>query len=79
VTADPVAGIHDQCLLCGGQAHAYSEDGGHTLEVWDLCRRCNAAFVAAAERVAATLPTVLEGPAADAVVRIAGQLELDDQ
>jgi hypothetical protein len=72
IIADPVAGIHDQCLLCGGQAHAYSEDGGHTLEVWDLCRRCNAAFVAAAERVAATL-----GPH-PIVAQVIGQIELDD-
>lgn len=77
--ADPVAGIHYQCLLCGGHAHAFTEDGGHTVTVWELCRPCNDAFVAAAERVAATMPMVHTGPAAAALEVLAGQLELDDE
>lgn len=76
--ADPVAGIGYPCLLCGGHAHAYSEDGGHTVEVWDLCRSCNQAFVAAAERVAATLPNVVDGPTGAALHVLIGQLDLDD-
>jgi hypothetical protein len=70
--ADAVAGISYECLLCGGHAHAYSADGGQTVDVWDLCRTCNAAFhflAVGLELLAATAPA--------AVDQLAGQLELE--
>jgi hypothetical protein len=71
---DPVAGIHARCLLCGGQAHAYTADDGHTVEVWDLCRRCNDAFV---ELAAQVTTWAQPAPAAPAVEPVPGQLDLD--
>lgn len=60
--ADPVAGIMDQCLLCGGHAYAYSADDGRTVEVWELCRPCNSAFHFLA--VGLELLQAMPGPAA---------------
>lgn len=54
--ADPVAGISYLCELCGGRAHAYSEDDGRTVDVWDLCRSCNAAFEDLAQALEAARP-----------------------
>jgi hypothetical protein len=71
--ADPVAGIGYLCQLCGGHAHAYSEDGGHTVEVWDLCQACNDAFEDLADRVAAIGTTAPAG----GVDQVPGQLELE--
>jgi hypothetical protein len=59
----------DQCLLCGADALTYA----------DLCDRCAGVVLECADRVAASMVTVIDGPAGAAVIRIAGQLELDDQ
>lgn len=72
--ADPVAGIGYECLLCGGHAHAYSEDEGHTVDVWELCRRCNSAFAGLADALAAAEDARTERAAV--VAQVAGQLEL---
>jgi hypothetical protein len=72
-----VAAAGHQCLLCGGQAHAVQGDG--EVLIWDLCQRCNAVFVATAARVAATVVLTVAGARAEAVVQLAGQLELDDE
>lgn len=78
--ADPVTGIGYECVLCGGHAHAYSEDDGHTVDVWELCRTCNAAFedlARALEAAAEARQGRLEVVAG--VDQVAGQLELEDQ
>jgi hypothetical protein len=76
-TSLEVAAAGHQCLLCGGQAHAVQGDG--EVLIWDLCRPCNDAFTAAAERVAATMPVVVTGPAAAVLEHVAGQLEMDEE
>jgi len=73
--ADPVAGIGYECLLCGGRAHAYTADGGQTVEVWELCRTCNSAF----HFLAVGLELLAALPATPAAEQIPGQLELEDE
>lgn len=73
---DAAARQGHSCLLCGGRVPAFEVDG--ELHAWELCSACNAAFSAAADRVAAATAARLEGPAAAAVVQLVGQLELDD-
>jgi hypothetical protein len=71
--ADPV-GIGYECQLCGGHAQAYSADGGRTVDVWELCRACNATFAGLAQALADA--QVARERRAEAVAQVAGQLEL---
>ncbi len=64
------------CLLCGGPVKVKRVRGESV--VWDLCDPCNGVFAASAERVAARLVPVIDGPTGAAVVHMVGQLELED-
>lgn len=67
-----------QCLLCGKLAHVVSADATEVV-VWNLCKGCGLAFAEVAERVASTVPLVINGPAARVLELVAGQLELETE